>query len=146
MASAPTTGPPTPPTFTWTASPTSLPFLGIAAERGSRDSADANSKFSRERFPIESLRALGPALKCFLQKPEHASKHQEHHQPAQCAREEKSGEGRPLESELTEKASAVQHPMPAGVSHQRRKNDGAHALRDCVAKEKLQHRDEQDEH
>src|SRR5258708_26951571 len=79
MASAPTTGPPTPPTFTWTASPTSLPFLGIAAERGSRDSADANSKFSRERFPIESLRALGPALKCFLQKPEHASKRSEEH-------------------------------------------------------------------
>src|SRR5260370_38870789 len=44
-ASAFTNAPPTPRTFISTGSPTSLPFLGIAAERRTRDGADANSKF-----------------------------------------------------------------------------------------------------
>src|SRR5260370_23763611 len=51
MASALTTAPRTPPTFISTASPTSFPFLGIAAERQSRDGADANSKFDPDVVP-----------------------------------------------------------------------------------------------
>src|SRR6266851_7277255 len=146
MGSASTTAPPTPPTFISTASPTSSPFLGIAAERRSRDGADPDSKFSRDGHPAGPRSALRPALKCALQKPEQASKEQEHNQPAHSTRQQGGGESRPFEPELTEDASTVQHPMPAGVSDQRGQDDRAHAFRDDEEEEELQRWDEQDEH
>ena len=42
--------------------------------------------------------------------------------------------------------SAVQHPVPAGVSDERRQNDRAHAFRHSVAEEKLKRWDQQNEH
>src|SRR5216683_5902450 len=146
MGSASTTAPPTPPTFISTASPTSSPFLGIAAERRSRDGADPDSKFSRDGHPADPRSAFRPTLKCALQSPKQACKEQGQHQPAHGTRQQGGGESRPFEPELTEDAPAVQHPMPAGVSDQRRKDDRGHAFRDDEAEEELQRWDEQDEH
>src|SRR5438105_15902604 len=110
MVSARTTVPPTQRIFISTASPISFRFSGTIAERRSGDGADANVKFSREGFPIES--AFRPALKSFLQKPQHASEEQERYHPARGTRQRCSGECRPFEAELGKKVSAIQHPVP----------------------------------
>src|SRR5229473_1493140 len=136
----------TPPTFIWTASPTSFPFLGIAAERRSRYAADTNSKFSRDSLPADPQNAVIPALNCPLQDPEKTAEDQEQHHPTQRACKQNACEGRPLEAELSKDMSAVQHPVPGGMSHQRGKDDGTHTFRDSVMEKELQHRDEQDEH
>src|SRR2546430_552855 len=146
MVSARTTAPRTPRIFISTVSPISSRFSGTIAERRSGDGAYANVKFPREGFPIESLRAFRQTLKCFLQKPEHAAEEQERHQPARGTRQRCSGECRPSEPELGKNVSAVQHPVPAGVSDDCGQDDRAHALRDGIAKKELECRDQQNEH
>src|SRR5437660_10823657 len=130
--------------FISTASPISSRFSGTIAERRSGDGADANVKFSPEGFPIES--AFRPALKCFLQKPKHASEEQERHQPARGTRQRCCGECRPFEAELGKNVSTVQHPVPAGMRDDCGQDDRAHALRDGIAKKELERRDQQNEH
>src|SRR5256886_3923289 len=146
MVSARTTAPRTPRIFISTVSPISSRFSGTIAERRSGDGAYANVKFPREGFPIESLRAFRQTLKCFLQKPEHASEEQERHQPARGTCQRCSGECRPFEAELGKNVPAVQHPVPAGVSDDCGQDDRAHALRDGIAKKELECRDQQNEH
>src|SRR5438874_8649104 len=130
MVSARTTAPRTRQISISTVSPISSRFSGTIAERRSGDGTYANVKFPREGFPIESLRAFRQTLKCFLQKPKHASEEQERHQPARGTRQRCSGECRPLEAELGKYVSAVQHPVPAGVSDDCGQDDRAHTLRD----------------
>src|SRR2546421_8628046 len=132
--------------FISTASPISSRFSGTIPERRSGNSAYANVKFPCDGFPIESLGAFRQTLKCFLQKPEHASEEQERHQPARGTCQRCSGECRPFEAELGKNVSAVQHPVPAGVSDDCGQDDRAHALRDGIAKKELECRDQQNEH
>src|SRR5213080_4532259 len=132
--------------FISTASPISSRFSGTIAERRSGDGADANVKFPREGFPIESLGAFRQTLKCFLQKPKHAAEEQERHQPARGTRQRCSGKCRPFEAELGKNMSAVQHPVPAGMRDDCGQNDDAHALRDGIAEKELERRDQQNEH
>src|SRR5207247_10735478 len=65
--------------------------------------------------------------------------------PGRSACQRCGGQRRPLEPELRENVPAVQHPVPAGMSDERRQNDRAHAFRDGVAEEKLQRGNEQDQ-
>src|SRR5437660_1010333 len=130
MVSARTTAPRTPRIFISTVLPISSRFSGTIAERRSGDGAYANVKFPCEGFPIESLRAFRQMLKCFLQKPEHASEEQERHQPARGTRQRCCGECRPFEAELGKNVSTVQHPVPAGMRDECGQDDRAAARRD----------------
>src|SRR5260370_9987999 len=141
-----TPGPPPPPTFISTASPISFPFLRTATEPRSCDCASSDSKFSCDVLPARPSDALSPIAKRALEDPQQACKDQDVHEPAERARQQGSIEDRPFEPELSENMPAVQHPVPAGVSHQRRQNDRAHAFRDRVAEEELQRGDEKNEH
>src|SRR6266566_1848315 len=146
MASARTTAPLTPPTFISTASRISFRFLRTVTERRSRDCAESNSNFSCDLLPAWPSNALSPIVKRALQDPQQACKDQEVHEPAERARQQGSIEDRPFEPELGENMPAVQHPVPAGVSHQRRQDDAAHAFSDSVAEEELQRGDEKNQY
>src|SRR5215472_8280246 len=81
----------------------------------------------------------GPPAGRHSNEPKQSAEDHEQDQPTQEQRKQRDVERRPFESKLPQHASAVKHPVPGRVRHNRRKDNRSHALGHRVAKEKLQH-------
>ena len=88
------------------------------------------------------LLGLMPALAVAQTSP---AQNHEQQEPAERQQEQRRIEGGPYEAELSQDAPALQHPMPRRVRDNRGEDDGSHAFGQGIAKEKLQHRNQQNE-
>src|SRR5262249_19789792 len=86
----------------------------------------------------------GPPAGRHSNEPKQSAEDHEQDQPTQEQRKQRDVERRPFESKLPQHASAVEHPVPGRVRHNRRKDDRARTLGNRVAEEKLQKGNEQD--